>query len=76
MSTRNVYVHKIVRIGNTASGNPRFRFYTDQGSINTRADSAFCNNLDPFDPSLVKNNVTLQMSNTTISGLIHSLELL
>lgn len=49
---RTVNVIKVVRIGNTAMGNPRFRFYTSEGSFNSRADSAYCHRIESEDVRL------------------------
>lgn len=41
MFIRTVIVHKVVRIGKTATGANRFRFYTDAGSINSKSDAQY-----------------------------------
>lgn len=36
-----VTIYRVVRIGKTAMNGNRFRFYTDQGSINSKSDAIF-----------------------------------
>ena len=66
---KSVYVHKIVRIGTTAMGNQRYRFYSNLGSINMSADAKVgveldkVNNLD--NAPLVGEWVELSMKGTT-----------
>ena len=69
--TETFKIIRVVRIGNTVFGNPRYRFYTDQGSKNSESNASFYTEFNLEDlRKLEGTTVTAEMWRTVIHRIL------